>query len=248
MTKKSQISGTDEFSSNWLYDFQISKQLGSSPEVILSRWSFYVREMSGHLWRPDLRILDAGSGDGLNQILISAFCSDRRTSLASDISTLRIGRVKARFPEANVVVSSIEQLCLTNESFDLVLCNHVLEHLDDPRVAMREFARLLKPNGLLLIGIPNEGCFLAQLRNNLLQRQIKATTDHRFFFTSRKFRRIAKECGFKMEGSARFGFFFPHSTIRSVVTSRRFGRLVESILGKLLPSQSTDLQFSLRLD
>jgi SAM-dependent methyltransferase len=39
-------------------------------------------------------------------------------------------------------------------SFDIVLCEQVVEHLDDPAAAMREIARVLKPGGLLVMGVP----------------------------------------------------------------------------------------------
>lgn len=40
-------------------------------------------------------------------------------------------------------------------SVDLVLCTQVLEHVRTPWVAMREFQRILKPGGVLLITIPH---------------------------------------------------------------------------------------------
>jgi SAM-dependent methyltransferase len=40
------------------------------------------------------------------------------------------------------------------ESFDLVLCSHVLEHVEDDRVAVAEMHRILKPGGTALILIP----------------------------------------------------------------------------------------------
>jgi SAM-dependent methyltransferase len=36
-----------------------------------------------------------------------------------------------------------------DRSFDVVICNHVLEHVDDDRVAMREIFRVLRPGGFL---------------------------------------------------------------------------------------------------
>jgi len=36
-----------------------------------------------------------------------------------------------------------------DQSFDIALCNHVLEHVEDDRIAMGELLRVLKPNGFL---------------------------------------------------------------------------------------------------
>jgi ubiquinone/menaquinone biosynthesis C-methylase UbiE len=39
-------------------------------------------------------------------------------------------------------------------SYDCVLCNGVLEHVDDDLAALREMHRILKPAGILLMGLP----------------------------------------------------------------------------------------------
>lgn len=41
-----------------------------------------------------------------------------------------------------------------NNIFDLVLCNHVLEHVPDDRRAMGELFRVLKPGGLAVVQVP----------------------------------------------------------------------------------------------
>ena len=41
-----------------------------------------------------------------------------------------------------------------NESWDLIVCNHVLEHVDDYKQALSEIHRILKPNGTLIISFP----------------------------------------------------------------------------------------------
>jgi SAM-dependent methyltransferase len=38
--------------------------------------------------------------------------------------------------------------------FDLVICNHVLEHVPDDRLAMREILRVLKPGGTAVLQVP----------------------------------------------------------------------------------------------
>lgn len=41
-----------------------------------------------------------------------------------------------------------------NESFDVIYCSHVLEHVLEDRKAMAEFHRLLKPDGWAVINVP----------------------------------------------------------------------------------------------
>lgn len=48
----------------------------------------------------------------------------------------------------------ITQLDFPDESFDFIYCSHVLEHVEDDRKAMCEFARVLRPDGYALFRIP----------------------------------------------------------------------------------------------
>ena len=43
---------------------------------------------------------------------------------------------------------------LPEGSYDVVMANHVLEHIPDDRLAMRELLRLLKPGGVALLTVP----------------------------------------------------------------------------------------------
>jgi SAM-dependent methyltransferase len=50
-----------------------------------------------------------------------------------------------------------EHLPFTDNSFDLVLSNEVLEHVQDDRQAVSEIVRTLKPGGRVVIFCPNRG-------------------------------------------------------------------------------------------
>jgi len=48
----------------------------------------------------------------------------------------------------------VQALPFPDESFDLILCNHVLEHIPDDRLAMRELYRVLAPGGTAVLLVP----------------------------------------------------------------------------------------------
>ena len=55
--------------------------------------------------------------------------------------------------KANAVID-ITRLEFPDASFDLLVCNHVLEHVPDDRKAMSECWRVLRDNGLAIFSIP----------------------------------------------------------------------------------------------
>ena len=52
------------------------------------------------------------------------------------------------------LVSDITCIPAKDKSFDAILCSEVLEHVPDPTKALDEFARLLKPGGILILTAP----------------------------------------------------------------------------------------------
>jgi len=52
------------------------------------------------------------------------------------------------------VKADITQLPFKNDSFDLIFCNHVLEHIKDDKKAMQELYRVMKPGGIGFFQVP----------------------------------------------------------------------------------------------
>jgi SAM-dependent methyltransferase len=50
----------------------------------------------------------------------------------------------------------IQALGLGDDAFDLVVCNHVLEHVPDDRAAVRELARVTAPGGVAVVSVPGD--------------------------------------------------------------------------------------------
>lgn len=54
------------------------------------------------------------------------------------------------------VKADICNLPFPDNSFDVILCNHVLEHIKDDQKAMSELYRILKPNGWAILQVPQD--------------------------------------------------------------------------------------------
>lgn len=52
------------------------------------------------------------------------------------------------------IVSDITSIPAQDASFDAILCSEVLEHVPEPTHALDEFARLLKPGGVVILTAP----------------------------------------------------------------------------------------------
>jgi len=63
----------------------------------------------------------------------------------------------------DVVPGTLEEASFADKSFDVVVLNHVLEHVEAPKPLLAEIRRILKDDGLLAIGAPNAGSLMATL-------------------------------------------------------------------------------------
>lgn len=54
------------------------------------------------------------------------------------------------------IKADICDLPFADNSFDIIFCNHVLEHIPDDTKAMEEIYRILKPNGWAILQIPQD--------------------------------------------------------------------------------------------
>src|SRR5690606_17312877 len=119
--------------------------------------------------RPTDTLFDAGCGTGANL----ALPADKvKQVFAMDDSAGALSRCARRIEElnlANVTLfqGSVTHLPLGAESVDRVICMSVLQYLDDDDSyeALREFARVLRPGGELILHVKNlASLYLASLR------------------------------------------------------------------------------------
>jgi ubiquinone/menaquinone biosynthesis C-methylase UbiE len=101
------------------------------------------------------RLLDAGAGEQL----FKSSCA--HLSYVSQDIALYDGKGNERGLQTGAwdtsstdIVSDIASIPEPAASFDAVLCTEVLEHLAEPLAAIKEFSRLLRPGGELILTAP----------------------------------------------------------------------------------------------
>ena len=99
---------------------------------------------------PESRVMDLGCGRGG---VVELFWQDVRLAagLDPDVPSLEEHRAHGM----PVIRGRGEELPFTGESFDLVVCLWVLEHLRSPEDVLREVRRVLRPGGHFVFLTPN---------------------------------------------------------------------------------------------
>ena len=96
------------------------------------------------------RILDVGCNSG---VLVGVLQKEGYDAWGTDISaeSIRFGTLRE---VRNLQIVEAEKQPFVDGTFDCVLALDVIEHIDSDREALREFKRLLKPGGLLVVQVP----------------------------------------------------------------------------------------------
>ncbi len=95
----------------------------------------------------------------------------------------------------NVVTGTIEDAAFPDAYFDVIVVNHVLEHVTDPAKLLGEANRILKDNGVIIVGVPNIGSIMSRL---LRERWPSLRPEeHIWHFTPRTLRRLMNKTGFQ---------------------------------------------------
>ena len=98
------------------------------------------------------RVLDAGCG----RSLFTEIRPDWPFRIvASDVDFDLLASRRTEFPQVRWLVSGAEVLPFRGEAFDALFAGELVEHLTEPRRALREFRRVLKPGGTLVLTTPN---------------------------------------------------------------------------------------------
>jgi SAM-dependent methyltransferase len=108
----------------------------------------------------DIDILVAGCGTGRHSIeTAQRFGSERMLAVDLSLSSLAYAQRQSRACDLGAIQyaqADIMSLPTTARSFDLIECCGVLHHLADPLEGWRQLLRMLRPRGVMLIGLYSE--------------------------------------------------------------------------------------------
>lgn len=115
--------------------------------------------------------IELGAGEGFSTERLRKMLPDSVTLEASEYVSALVPKAQERNPQVKVREESVYEIQAADNTYDLIFLLEVLEHLDYPDKALQEIARVLKPDGYLILGVPREPlwCTLNMARGKYLK-------------------------------------------------------------------------------
>ena len=126
-------------------------------------------------------VIDIACGGGYFFKQLKPLLASQAKIVGIDISPEALKIAKRECPEAEYHLSEAEKLPFGDNTFDAITCLGSLEHFLDIGKAVEEMKRILKPQGLILILVPNIFWYKDLLSVLLMgQRKVRNQTQERF--------------------------------------------------------------------
>jgi Methyltransferase domain len=142
----------------------------------------------------------------------------RRYIESYDLVTYVIGDLAPSSAEVQQI--DLQQIPYPDETFDMVICNHILEHVDNADIALREIHRVLKRGGRAICQTPYASRLTKTFEDPLLQ-----STDDRLLFYAQEdhVRLFGSDIAQHFIAAGFIGRLVPHSEILPDVDPEQFG-------------------------
>jgi len=167
------------------------------------------------LGRRDFNMLDVGCGTGW----ISRIWADSGASVTGlEPSDNRAAIARKR--GLRVLQCYVEDLDI-DERFDLIVARHVIEHIENPRVMLKNLASRLSNDGLLLLVVPNIDCIGRKVFDADWNWVLPW---HCSFFSPHSLLHLLNSCGFHAEKlyQTPSPLYYPRSFFRRYPKSGKF--------------------------
>ena len=178
-------------------------------------------------------ILDAGCGNGVLTIRIAKKC---KKIYGIDISKNAFAKARKKAPK-NLIFKKmdIEHLKFKDKFFNKIVCVETLEHVLHPKKVLREFSRVIKSNGILVLSYPTiNKTTISKIQSKLKINKPLSVSEHLTEWDyATLIKRIEKK-GFKFINSE--GIVFDFGKITKIKQISRF-----------MTKKITDLQLMIRI-
>lgn len=141
-------------------------------------------------FKPGGRLLDVGAGVGT----LAAVAQARGFKARGVELSPWASRFAREEKGLDVTTGLLEEARFPDQVFEVVTINHVLEHVVCPQAMLQEIGRILAPDGLLVIGVPNIGSIMARLKGARWASLRPA--EHVWHFTPATLRQLVRQAGF----------------------------------------------------
>jgi len=195
----------------------------------------------------ELKVLDIGCSSGLliRDLNKTGFPNVRGIDISKDAVNLSKS-IKIN----SVTHSDAQKTKFRNQEFDIIIASDILEHLDDDKKALKEWCRILKKDGTLIVFTP---------AFKFLWSSHDAANQHKTRYTLSGLNKLLQEAGFKVISSSYWNFllFFPAAIIRipqkifhlnnqSKDQAYRLNRIINSLLKMLLKVENSLILLGIR--
>ena len=100
------------------------------------------------------RVLDAGCAFGF---LTRRLARRYPEVIGIDLDPGYVARARAACPGCDIRLGPVDRLPWPDADVDAAVCLDVLEHVPQPRAAVAELARVVRPGGSLVVSVPHRG-------------------------------------------------------------------------------------------
>jgi len=165
--------------------------------------------------------LDAGCGSGTmarylaeaGANVLGVDAAEEMITLARELASPDVTGSQLRFER----IPTIAHLPLADQSLNGILCSSVLEYVPDPAACLTEFARVLRPGGLLVVSVANRNSFVRKIQvathrlGRVFGQRWCAFLDYSHNdYPAASFRLLLKDHGFATAKVIPFGSPIPH--------------------------------------
>lgn len=151
------------------------KPIGSY-KLMRTQWiANMLQQLSRQNSQKQLQLLDLGCGDGRLTPFWQSVTG--AATYALELSPMAVREAQRLFPSVTYTQGDATHTPYGNQMFDIIVCQEVLEHIEQQELLVNEAARILKPGGQLILTTPNKFYFDRRKGGNYSQQPIEHILD-----------------------------------------------------------------------